>query len=199
MDDIVRDVVPRERRVALLCQVLPVVLAPLEPLRQLLAAGRELLQGNHLVLRGIDEALPLPLQIVALHVKAVQLVLALPLLALLYLLPQGLCLQNGLRVLEQCTNQGPRQGLQTIGTHTTGGATLHTPHGHGVLARTAIIQRLIALADAQLPRRLPVQRTLPTPHEGAVRDTAATWADKPGGLCRDAVCAAPGLWHRSPR
>jgi hypothetical protein len=35
----------------------------------------------------------------------------LALLPSLYVLPQGICLQHGLRVLEQLTNQGPHQGI----------------------------------------------------------------------------------------
>src|SRR5438093_11066496 len=101
----------------------------------------------------------------ALDVETVQLFLELPLLPALDVLPQGIFLQNDLRVLEQLTDQGPHQGIETVGTDTTGEATLHAPHGHGVLARTAIIQILIALADAQLPRRLQMQLTLATPDE----------------------------------
>src|SRR6266851_8404512 len=101
----------------------------------------------------------------ALDVETVQLCLALPLLPALDVLPQGICLQKDLRGLEQRTNQGPHQGIETVGTDTTGEATLSAPHGHGVLAGTAIIQRLRAFADAELPRRLPMPLTLATPHE----------------------------------
>ena len=75
----------------------------------------------------------------ALDVDTVQLFLALPLLPALDVLPQGLCLQNDLRVLEQRTDEGPHQGIETVGADTTGGATLSAPHGYGVLAGTAII------------------------------------------------------------
>jgi hypothetical protein len=101
----------------------------------------------------------------ALDVETVQLFLELPLLPALDVLPQGIFLQNDLRGLEQLTNQGPHQGIETVGTDTTGEATLYAPHGHGVLAGTAIIQILIAFADAELPRRLHMQLTLATPHE----------------------------------
>jgi hypothetical protein len=62
-------------------------------------------------------------------------------------------------------DQGPHQGIQTVSTHTTGGTTLHAPRCQWVLAGTAIIQILIALADTQLSRRLHVQLTLSTSHE----------------------------------
>ena len=101
----------------------------------------------------------------ALEVETAQLCLAWPLLPALDVLPQGLCLQNDLRVLEQLTDEGPHQGIETVGADTTGGATLYAPHGYGVLAGTAVIQRLIAFADAELPRRLHMQLTLATPHE----------------------------------
>jgi hypothetical protein len=41
--NIVRDVFPRDRRVALLFHIFLLLLAPLEPLSDLLAAGRQLL------------------------------------------------------------------------------------------------------------------------------------------------------------
>jgi hypothetical protein len=163
--NIVRDVFPLDRRVPLLFQIFLLLFEPLQPLGDLLAASRQVLQGHDLLLIGIDEALQLPLQMLALDVDTVQLFLELPLLPVLDVLPQGIFLQNDLRVLEQLTDQGPHQGIQTVGTDTTGGATLHAPHGHGVLACTAIIEILIALADAQLPRRLHVQLTRSTPHE----------------------------------
>src|SRR5712691_11307241 len=101
----------------------------------------------------------------ALAVDTVSLVLELPLLPLLDVLPQGIFLQNDLRVLEQLTDQGPHQGIQTVGPHSTGGATLHATRCQGVLAGTAIIQILITLADTQLPRRLHVQLALATPYK----------------------------------
>src|SRR5881409_1607730 len=109
----------------------------------------------------------------SLRVDTVQLFLELPLLPLLDVLPQGIFLENNLRVLEQLTDQAPYQGIQTVRAHTPGGTTLHASHGHGVLAGTAIIEILIALTDAQLPRRLHVQLTLATsykrPQEIALR------------------------------
>jgi hypothetical protein len=163
--NIVRDVFPLDCRVALLFHIFPLLREPLEPLGDLLAASRQVVQRNDLLLIGINEALQLPLQMLSLRVNTIQLVLELALLPSLYVLPQGIFLQNGLRVLEQLTDQGPHQGIQTVSTHTTGCATLHATHGQGVLACTAIIQILIALADAQLPRRLHVQLTLSTSHK----------------------------------
>ncbi len=57
MVNIVRDVFPFDRSVALLFHIFPLVLEPLEPLGDLLAAGRQVLQGNDLLLIGINEAL----------------------------------------------------------------------------------------------------------------------------------------------
>ena len=108
----------------------------------------------------------MPLQMVALHVAPLPLVMALALLALLALLPQRIFLQHALRLVEQCADQGPPQGIETIGTHPTGGTRLLAPHGYRVFAGTAIIEIRIALADAQWPRRLHGQLTPPTPHEG---------------------------------
>jgi hypothetical protein len=53
----VRDVFPLDRGVALLFHIFPLLLAPLESLGELLAAGRQVLQGNDLLLIGINEAL----------------------------------------------------------------------------------------------------------------------------------------------
>jgi hypothetical protein len=89
--------------------------------------------------------------------------LKLPLLPRLDLLPQGIFLHNDVRGLEQLTDQGPPQGIQTVGTDSTGGTTLHATYGQRVLARTAIIQIFITLTDAPLPRRLHVQLTRATP------------------------------------
>jgi hypothetical protein len=58
---IVRDAFPLNSRVALLFQVVPFLLKPFEPLGDLLAAGREVLQRNNLLLIRINEALQLPL------------------------------------------------------------------------------------------------------------------------------------------
>jgi hypothetical protein len=55
--NIVRNVFPLDRGVALLFQIFPLLLEPLEPLGDLLAAGRQVLQGNDLLLIGINEAL----------------------------------------------------------------------------------------------------------------------------------------------
>jgi hypothetical protein len=166
LGNIVRDMLPFDGRVALLFQVVSFLGEALETLRELFASGREVLERNNLLLIGVNETLQLPLQVTHLGVDTIQLFLELALLPLLHVLPQGIFLQNTLRVLEQLADQGPHQRIQTVGTHTPGGTTLHAPHGHGVLAGTAIIQILIALADAELPRRLHMQLTLATPHEG---------------------------------
>lgn len=160
--NMVRDVVPLNCGIALLFYVVSFLLASLEALDDLLAAGRQVLQGNDLLLIGINETLSLPLEMAALHIDTLQLVVALPLLALLDVLPQGVCLQNALWLLEQFPDQSPHQGIETIRTHPTGGTRLHTSHGHRVLSGTAIIQGLIAFADAQLPRRLHGQLALTT-------------------------------------
>ena len=62
---------PLERGVALLFHIFPLLLEPLEALGELLAAGRQGLQGHDLWLLGINEALDLPLQMLALDVDAV--------------------------------------------------------------------------------------------------------------------------------
>src|SRR5215510_7619116 len=101
----------------------------------------------------------------SLRIDTVQLFLELPLLPLLDVLPQGIFLENHLWVLEQLTDQAPYQGIQTVSAHTSRGTTLHASYSHRVLTGTAIIEILIALADAQLVSRLHVQLTLPTAHE----------------------------------
>jgi hypothetical protein len=101
----------------------------------------------------------------SLRIDTVQLFLELPLLPLLDVLPQSIFLENHLRVLEQLTDQAPYQGIETVSAHTSGGTTLYASHGYRVLAGTAIIQILIALADAQLVSRLHVQLALPTAYE----------------------------------
>jgi hypothetical protein len=163
--NIVRDAFPCNGRVALLFQVVLFRFESLEPLGDLLTAGRQVLQRNALLLIRLNEALPLPLHILSLGVNTVQVFLELALLPSRYVLPQGRFLQNGLRVLEPLTEQGPHQGIQPVSTHTTGGATLHATRWQGVLAGTAIIQRLIALADTQWPRRLHGPLTRATSHE----------------------------------
>jgi len=55
--NIVRDVFPPDGRVALLFHIFPLLREPLEPLGHLLAARRQVLQGNDLLLIGINEAL----------------------------------------------------------------------------------------------------------------------------------------------
>jgi hypothetical protein len=125
------------------------------------------MQSNDVLLIGINEALQLPLQILALDLDPIQLVLELALLSSLDLLPQGIFLENDLRLLEQLTDPRPHQRIETVGPYPTRGATLHAPHRHAVFASTAIIQILITFANAQLPRRLHMQLTLATPHQGA--------------------------------
>src|SRR5437868_2670457 len=58
--DIVRHVVPLDRRVALLCPIFSLWLEPLAPLGDRRAAGRQVVQGHDLLLRGRNEALLLP-------------------------------------------------------------------------------------------------------------------------------------------
>jgi len=161
----VRAAFPLHGRVALLCQGGLFLFASLEPLGDLLAAGRQSLPRHDLLLIRLKEALQLPLPRLSLRVNTVQLCLALALLPSLYGLPQGLFWQHGLRGLEPLTDQGPHQGIQTVSTHTTGGTTLHAPHCQWGLAGTAIIPLRIALADTQLPRRLQGQLPLSTSHE----------------------------------
>ena len=135
----VRDTVPRNRRVALLFPVVSFLLAPFEPWGDLRAAGREVVQRNALWLIRINEAWQLPLYVLSLRVDTVQLFLALPLLPLLDVQPQGIFLEHPLRVLEQLTHSTPSQGIQTVSAHPSGGTTLHASHRHRVLAGTAII------------------------------------------------------------
>jgi hypothetical protein len=92
LDNIICDVFPFDGGVALLCQSFPLGRESLEPLPNLLAAGRQLLQRHNFLLICINEALQLPLHMLALHVDAVQLVLELALLPALYLLPQRIFL-----------------------------------------------------------------------------------------------------------
>ena len=87
MVNIVRDVFPLDRRVALLFQVVSFLLEPFEPLGDLLAARRQVLQRNDLLLIRINKALQLPLQMLALNVNTVQLFLELALLPSLDVLP----------------------------------------------------------------------------------------------------------------
>ena len=56
LTNIVRDVFPLDCRVALLFHIFPLLREPLEPLGNLLAARRQVLQGNDLLLIGINEA-----------------------------------------------------------------------------------------------------------------------------------------------
>jgi hypothetical protein len=163
--NIICNAFPFDRRVALLFQVVSFLLESFQSLRDLLAARRQVLQRNNLLLIRINEPLQLPLPMLSLSVDTVSLCLELALLAVLALLPEGIFLQNDLRSLEQLTDQGPHQGIQTVGTYTTGGATLHAPHRQGIFAGTAIRQIFIALADAQLVSCVHGQLTLPTAHE----------------------------------
>ena len=55
--DIAGDMFPLNRRVTLLCNLGSFLRESLEPLRDLLPPGRQLLQGEPLLLRGVDEAL----------------------------------------------------------------------------------------------------------------------------------------------
>jgi hypothetical protein len=98
--DVVCDVLPFDRHVALLFQIFPLLYEPLELLSDLLAAGRHVWQGNDLLLIGINEALRLPLHMLALDVETVPLFLELSLPPALDMLTQGIFLQNDLRVLE---------------------------------------------------------------------------------------------------
>ena len=68
-----------------------------------------------------------------LRVDTVQLFLELTLLPLLDVLPQGIFLENHLRVLEQLTDQAPYQGIETVSTHTSGGTTPTRPTVTGSL------------------------------------------------------------------
>jgi hypothetical protein len=125
--NVVRNAFPRDRRVALLFQGVSFLLEPFAPLRDLLATCRQILQRNDLLLIRIDETLQWPLPMLSLPVDTVQLCLELALLPSLALLPEGIFLQDDLWVLEQRTDQSPHQGIQTIGTHSTGCATLLIP------------------------------------------------------------------------
>jgi hypothetical protein len=82
-----RHAFPLDRRVALLFQVVSFLLAPFEPLGDLLAARRQVLQRNALLLIRLNKALPWPLHMLALNVNTVQLFLALALLPALDVLP----------------------------------------------------------------------------------------------------------------
>src|SRR5262249_5515913 len=126
--NVVRNAFPLDRRVVLLFQSVSFLLEPFESLRDLRATRRQVLQRNDLLLIRIDETLQLPLQMLSLHVDTVQLGLELALVSSLDLLPEGIFLQDDLRVLEQLTDQGPHQGIQTIGTHSTRWATLRATH-----------------------------------------------------------------------
>ena len=128
MANVVRNAFPLDRRVVLLFQSVSFLLEPFESLRDLRATRRQVLQRNDLLLIRIDETLQLPLQMLSLHVDTVQLGLELALVSSLDLLLEGIFLQDDLRVLEQLTDQGPHQGIQTIGTHSTRWATLHATH-----------------------------------------------------------------------
>ena len=55
--DIACDMFPLHGRVTLLFDLLSFLREPLEPLRDLLTPGRQLLQGEHLLLIGVDEPL----------------------------------------------------------------------------------------------------------------------------------------------
>ena len=57
MLDIAGDVFPLNGRVTLLCDLWSFLLESLEPLRDLLTPGSQLLQGEHLLLIGVDEPL----------------------------------------------------------------------------------------------------------------------------------------------
>jgi len=98
----VRDAFPLNGRVALLFQVGLVLGESLEPLGDLLAAGRQLLQRHDLLLIRLNEALQWPLQMLSLRVNTVPLFLALalwpsPSKVLLYLVT--LCLPQGATIL----------------------------------------------------------------------------------------------------
>jgi hypothetical protein len=59
--DIACDMFPLNGRVTLLCDLWSFLLESLEPLRDLLTPGSQLLQGEHLLLIGVDAPLSLPL------------------------------------------------------------------------------------------------------------------------------------------
>jgi hypothetical protein len=69
--DIAGDMFPLNGRVTLRFDLLSFRREPREPLRDLLTPGSQLLPGEHLLLRGVDAPLSLPLYIVSLQVYTI--------------------------------------------------------------------------------------------------------------------------------
>lgn len=163
--DIAGNMFPLHRRVTLLFNLGSFLRESLEPLRDLLPPGCQLLQGEHLLLIGVDEPLSLSLSMVSLEVHTISLVLELALLPLLDLLPQRVFLQYCLGMLQQCAYQGPHERIESGGSHKPRWAARRTARRDGVLPCTLIIQRGVALTHAPLPCGLPRSLTMPTAHE----------------------------------
>ena len=85
--DIAGDMFPLNRRVTWLFKLGSFLRESLEPWRDLLPPGRQCLQGEPLLVRGVDEPLSLSLYLVSLEVHPISWVLELALLPLLDLLP----------------------------------------------------------------------------------------------------------------
>lgn len=125
-DERVRAAVLLDRRVARPFHGCPCGLAPREPLRNRLTAGRQVWEGNNLVLRRRKKALPWPLHKLSLHVATVQGGLAWAVRSLLDVPPVWPHARWG---LEPLPAQGPPQAIQPVGPDTTGGATRPTVTG----------------------------------------------------------------------
>ena len=69
--DIAGDMFPLNRRVTLLFKLGSFLRESLEPLRDLLTPGSQFLQGEHLLLIGVDKPLSLSLYIVSLEVHTI--------------------------------------------------------------------------------------------------------------------------------
>jgi hypothetical protein len=160
--DMACDMFPLHGRVTLRFDLWSCLLEALEPLRDLRTPGSQLLQGEPLLLIGVDEPRELPLSIVSLEAHPISGGLALALLPLLDLLPQRVFLQHRLGFLQQGTYQGPPQRIETGGSPKPGWAALGTARRHGVLPGTLLIQGGGALPHPPLPCGRPMSRPRPT-------------------------------------
>jgi hypothetical protein len=163
--NIVRQMFPLDGRVTLMFDLFSFLLKSLEPWRDLLPPGRQVLQGEYILLIRVNKPLQLSLSVVPWGIHTLQLVLELPLLPLLDLLPERIFLQNGLGLLQQFAHQGPHEGIEAVGPHKPRWASLDTARRHGVLPRTLIVEVGVAFAHAPLLGGLHMQLTMPTPYE----------------------------------
>ena len=155
---------PLHGRVTLRCDRGAFLRECLEPWRDLLPPGRQLLQGAPLRVRGVDAPRSLSLSMVSVEVHTRSVVLQLALLPLLDVLPQRVGLPHGLGMVPQVASQGPHERSASVGAPTPRWAAWRTARGAGILPGTLLIQRGGALPHAPWPCGRPRSLTRPTAH-----------------------------------